>query len=546
MKCNECNEKLSDFLLDELPESEAVLVQEHLALCPECMATYKQLKGTGKAMEAVPAMRSVQSTTGFNEQVISAARIESQKIIETLPPEKRLRVEARAAARRANIQIKAPSAVTSVRKQSPWSGAVIGILLLGMAAVAAILLYPAGGLERAAKDLGVLTISAGKAEQFFQKQGEQWSAVTPGKPVRSDDEFATRDDGRIRIDLEDGGLFMGPASELKFRRTKEGEDVLLAHLTNGELLAERAGKDADQGAWTIRTDAAVVTVPANARVFIRASRSAQGRQCDVHAISGAARVEYWSGKGSAEIKTGEQASFWEDARIEPQKSTPESLIPLWRTDLVNDRELARCFSGAARVADRRAEGLVVELAYGFGKAGGLEDWTLPGGQAMGQKPDGSLQLPADARCTLCAPIGAPASIEAVILPESARDGGLACVLLDGEKGRVSVDFDKQEAVLQVREADHPGAARVPFRSQAKAVERTRLEIAAAGLELHAVAVTAAGKSKSVHVPKSLEAPGAAWVSALREDAQLEGIRVIGLVPRKWLRQKLASLSPLTF
>ena len=50
MDCAGCNELLADFLLDELPESEAVLVHEHLLICPDCMKSYRELKGTGKAL----------------------------------------------------------------------------------------------------------------------------------------------------------------------------------------------------------------------------------------------------------------------------------------------------------------------------------------------------------------------------------------------------------------------------------------------------------------------------------------------------------------
>ncbi|MBI3829244.1 MAG: zf-HC2 domain-containing protein [Planctomycetes bacterium] len=538
MNCHDCAEKLSDFLLDELPESEAVFVQEHLALCPSCMATYKQLKGTGKAMEAVESMRPVRPTSGFDDKVMSSARVESQKIIETLPPEKRLRMEARAAARRAHIQVKDPAAV-SQRKQSPWSGAVVVILLVGFVAAAAILLYPSDGLDKAPKEIGNLTLSSGKAEQFFQKQGEQWSAVTAGKPVRTDDEYSTREDGGIRFDVEGGGIFMGPSSELKFRRPESSDQAFQMLVPNGEVGAERAEGKAGEAekAWVIRTDAAIVTVPAGSSVYVQAARNAQGRQCEVLVRQGSAKISYWGGKGKDEVKAGESASFWEDARVQPQKSAPEALVPLWRMNLLNDAELAKIFTGSARVLERRAEGLVVEVGYGFGKAGGLQDWGAA--VTIAQKPNGVLQLPADVRCTFVAPLNAPASIELAIHPDSPKDAAIACGVLDGEKGRVSADYDKQEALLQVREPDHPGAVRIPYRAQAKTLERARLEISDVGIDTQALVTTTSAKSKPLPVPKSLLAPGALWVSGVRDEAVLEGIRVTGLVPRKWLRQKFA-------
>src|ERR1700680_165884 len=99
MNCEHCTEYLADFLLDELPEHEAVLIQEHLNLCPACMRTYKELKGTGKMLEAVPAMRTITGSVEFDHAVRAGASVESAKIIEALPAEKRLRVEARRAAR---------------------------------------------------------------------------------------------------------------------------------------------------------------------------------------------------------------------------------------------------------------------------------------------------------------------------------------------------------------------------------------------------------------------------------------------------------------
>ncbi|MGD0093059.1 MAG: zf-HC2 domain-containing protein, partial [Planctomycetota bacterium] len=99
MDCTNCTERLADFLLDELPASEAVLVHEHLNLCPPCMRTYKELKGTGLALEAVPALRPVEGSPEFEEAVRAKAAVELAGILERLPADKRLKIEARRAAR---------------------------------------------------------------------------------------------------------------------------------------------------------------------------------------------------------------------------------------------------------------------------------------------------------------------------------------------------------------------------------------------------------------------------------------------------------------
>jgi predicted anti-sigma-YlaC factor YlaD len=127
MDCEHCTEFLADFLLDELPEAEAVLIQEHLNICAGCMRTYRELKGTGKALEAVPALRSIKGTPEFTRVVRAEAAVESAKIIEALPAEKRSRVEARRAARLSKFA-SAPAANRSRARacgrwcwRSPWA-----------------------------------------------------------------------------------------------------------------------------------------------------------------------------------------------------------------------------------------------------------------------------------------------------------------------------------------------------------------------------------------------------------------------------------------
>src|SRR5947207_12234270 len=136
MDCAGCNELLADFLLDELPESEAVLVHEHLLICPDCMKAYRELKGTGKALEAVPSMRSVEGSDTFKADVRKQAVIEADKIVAKLPADRRLRLEARREARQS---------IRMSRRQAPpkvWSP---GLLILALAAamvLAAVLFWP--------------------------------------------------------------------------------------------------------------------------------------------------------------------------------------------------------------------------------------------------------------------------------------------------------------------------------------------------------------------------------------------------------------------
>jgi len=543
MNCHDCSEKLSDFLLDELSGRDGVLVQEHLALCAACMATYKELKGTGKALEAVPAMQAVKASSEFGMGVRTAARLEAVKIIESLPPEKRLRVEARAAARRANVKVIKPQQA-SQRQPSRWSAALPVLLLLGIGTALAILLFPGGVQSRGPVEIGALSISVGQAEQFFMKQGQAWSQVEVGKPARTDEEYATRENGRMRFEADGGGaILMGPSSEVKFRRPERDAQAFVMVLTAGELGAERppaSEGETARRAWIVRTEAGEVAVTAGAQVYVRAARNEQGHQCAVTVRKGKAEVTYWKGKGSETVEAGEEASFWEDPKAAPAKTTPEALVPVWRAELLTDAELARMFESAPRVAERKAAGLVLDFSYGYGHSGGLGDWETSGGP-LTQKAGGALTLPAEVRYSFAAPLAAPLAVQLAVAPDTPQETTFALTFLDLEKGRVSVDVDRKKAQLQVREKDYNGVARADFNGQSKVVERVRAETLDAGTELQAQVSTSAGKSRPVAIPKGLWTPGALWISAYRGELILEGIKVRGLVPREWLRKRLVRL-----
>jgi len=90
---------MADFLLDELPSTEAVLVQEHINICDKCRQRYRELKDTGKALETVRIMAPVTASPRFAENVNRAASEESRQIIAALTPERRLDWEVREAVR---------------------------------------------------------------------------------------------------------------------------------------------------------------------------------------------------------------------------------------------------------------------------------------------------------------------------------------------------------------------------------------------------------------------------------------------------------------
>ena len=93
MDCSACKEVLSDFVLDELSEKDHALVATHLEDCADCRARSRELKVTGKALQAVPALKPVAATPTLQAKIMKDARAESEKIIKALPPDKRRKAE---------------------------------------------------------------------------------------------------------------------------------------------------------------------------------------------------------------------------------------------------------------------------------------------------------------------------------------------------------------------------------------------------------------------------------------------------------------------
>src|SRR3954454_2677613 len=162
MDCEGCSELLADFLLDELPESEAVLVHEHLLICPACMKAYRELKGTGKALDAVTSMQPIEPSDAFKSAVREQAKAESEKIVSKLPPDKRLRLEARREARQS---------VRMSRRMPPpkvWSPGLLVLALAAAAVLAAILFWPQKTPPVARVALGTVSVGLGKVDQFYK------------------------------------------------------------------------------------------------------------------------------------------------------------------------------------------------------------------------------------------------------------------------------------------------------------------------------------------------------------------------------------------
>jgi hypothetical protein len=85
--------------MDELQPGEHAEVTTHLDSCAECATAFRELKVTGRALQAIPTLKAVKATNTLHAKIMKDAREESEKIIKLLPPDKRLKAERRRALR---------------------------------------------------------------------------------------------------------------------------------------------------------------------------------------------------------------------------------------------------------------------------------------------------------------------------------------------------------------------------------------------------------------------------------------------------------------
>ncbi|GMV80374.1 MAG: hypothetical protein AMXMBFR7_15580 [Planctomycetota bacterium] len=542
MNCEQCQEKLPDFLLDELPEHQAISVQEHLLHCAVCMARYRELKGTGKAMEAIPEYRNVSPTDQFKETVQTAARVESQKIIETLPAEKRERLRKRQAAQLAKMG--ASSTLATHRQASPWSGAVLAILVIGIAVASMILLYPGGPTRTPPLELGSLDRAVGEVQQFYAKAGQSWSQVQAGKVVQTYDEFATRDDGCARFALNGGGaVLLGPLTEVKFRPHEPEKQELLIQLTKGDLGLERplsgsAGAGQGPREWQIATKSAAILPRPGARLYVKVEDRAEGEAVTVRAIKGQLSVSI---DGGAPIAVdGGQELAWIEGGSAPAPKDGSLQPPAWRVDLLGAEELARYLAAPIKVLKRRPNGLEVELTYGFKAAGSLRDWKpAQGERRLVALSNGGISVPTEARFGLDAPLDAPLTIEMIVRKDTPKEASFAFGALDGDDSRVSVDLGREALLQIVKGSQRLRAAHVPYRKLPAENEKLILSVIPEGAETKAILQCNDQKTRDLALAPELLRPGKVWLSALDEGLVLEGLTVRGVLPRAWLLERLA-------
>lgn len=544
MKCETCSEYMADFLLDELPESQAVLVHEHLNLCPACMQTYKELKGTGKALEAVPAMKAVEPSQDFHQAVEAKAAVELAKIVERLPPDKRLRLEARRAARQSQIQRS-----TAPARRSVWSGPLV-LLALVAAVIIAVVLVSTGRKatpETKREPLGRLSLAIGKVEQFYQREYEPHTPAKEGKEVLPGDVFSTLENGVARFDLLDGGsIFLGPSSTVTFKMPFEGTRVPVIALDQGELGIYRGYSPAAAGAgqspepWDLHVGNGALLISRPAHLYVKALKGSKG-VCEVAVLDGTVQVLDRAGQKVATIADGQQLLMPVENDPAPQAvHLADTQPPSWRVALMTEMELGLLFGAQGKVIGRHSDGIEVELRYTADLRRGQGDWIGDAaGDALTTRPEGGFTLPARTRLRHVALFGAPLTLELNLDPDALPDAAFAFGALETGGSGATVDV-AGEANLQIREKDHVVRnATIPVRTQPGHPERLRLDIVREGKNLTAVLSASAGKSKILQVSRVPTGAGELWLQGVTDGAIFSEIRLQGVIPADWLREKLS-------
>ena len=539
MDCEGCGELLADFLLDELPEPEAVLVHEHLLICPDCMKAYRELKGTGKALEAVTSMAPLTPSEAFKARVRQQAQLESEKIVSKLSPDRRLRLEARREARQSvRMSQRIPPKV--------WSPGLL-VLALGAAAILAVVLFwPKKDKPVPRVALGTLSVALGKVDQFYKKENQTYTPVEEGKPFLPGDSFKTGEQGRARFDLLEGGsLFAGPATDATFHfpQTEPGECTVL--LDSGEIGVQRpelpAAGTETQRDWEIRADAGTLAITPSTHAYARCVKAGPtDKHCtlDVSVLTGCVHVLSHDGSKKESLYAGQKATISStDSTITPMSLTDEK-PPAWRADLATAADLSAMLSGKVKIVARHPGRLQIELTYNRETAN--QDWTaeVPG-VALTIK-EGRLSCPTGVRWKNAAPFARPLTFELKLNADSRRDTSFAFGAFTSPAGDVAVDVSR-EAVLTVREKSKlPRRDHVAARGQPGA-ENLVLQLKQEGLGYSATLSTATGgKTKSIPLWNDKpDAPGDVWFQALGEGLLLDEIKIAGTLPADWIREKMS-------
>jgi hypothetical protein len=550
MNCEWCKERLAEFLLDELPEAEAVLVHEHINTCADCMRTYRELKGTGRMLDAVPAMRAVEPSKNFREAVRSQAVISLRNIVAALPPEKRLRLEARRAARMSRVVEKQPSA-------PPPSVFTKGLAVLTatcVAAVLVVLLYTRNqspsGMEQ---PLAVLTQTIGRVDQFFQRANEPHSPAAAGKSVLNGDTFFTGENGRARFDLQGGGAAYASAStRLTFRAPQRESARRTLLLESGEIgihLPQPEIHDGDVAVtgplWEVRSEFGTLALDPGTHVYLSAFKG-NGKDCsgEMLVLSGAIHFRDRSGRKDVHVVGGQRLKLKGDSMDGRPQLLKPARVPAWRADLVSDGDLAGLLGVKGRIRRLTDGSLSAEFAYNRQRGSqGLDDWRAePAANALETSGAGMILLKPGTRTRHIIPFSPPLVFEMTLAREAPRDAAFAFGLIGSDDTGVVVDVAKN-ATLQIREKGrNTRSNNIAARNAKQSGGTLRLELNRESSGFGVQIVTPGGRSSTLPLPlpKSREDDGAElWMQSLGDALLVEEIKLSGTLPLNWLLDRLS-------
>ena len=517
-------------------------MQEHLNICPACMQSYKELKGTGRALEAVPAMRAVQGSREFERMVATSAAVELASLVSKLPADKLLRLEARRAAR---MSVK----IVPLQSRRIWSKGLAAAVLLGVAALAFIVLYPRPEVTERAP-VAMLGLAVGKVEQFYQRANEPNIAVKDGKLVLPGDAFSTGENGRARFATPDGGaLFLGPASKVTFR--SGGQFIVI--LENGELGLQRPKPPDDSDGetktsstamrWEVRSELGRAVFGLDTHAYLRVLKNDTTKEYygELLVLCGSVDVLDRSGKRLGAVNAGEKSvmsSNSNNLHIETLQEA-QTKVPAWRIDVVSEQDLTALLSHPVKLRGRQ-NGIEIEMLYGRrDQARGSGNWVCDGGgNTISENSEGTLLLPARCRLRHIVPFAAPIAMELHFNHDSIRETNFAFGVLETPDAGVAVDMTR-DAVMQVREKGRTTRnVCVPARTQAGSVERLALEIKCDNPCFTALLSSNTGSKTLPLTAQKTELAGDLWVQALSEGVLIDELRISGLLPAEWLRKQL--------
>ena len=510
------------------------------------MFNYRSLKGTGKALEKVPAMRSVKGSSKFVEAVKKSAAAELSALVEKLPPDKRLRLEVRRAARQSNIIMPRP---VPNRRILTW-GLSAGVLI-GLAALAAIIFYPRSGDLPIDTHLpmGTLILTVGNVEQFYQRASEPHTPVKDGKSISPGDTYFTRENGRARFVVNDGGtVFLGPSSQMTFRAPSQKSTDLVYVLESGEMGLERPSIDDESEAtlksprWEIRTEAGHIILSPGSHAYLRVSKTDKEYSGEMTLLYGFAEFTQRNGQKAADLEAGQKISFYSGMKMPVVDTLQVTEVPQWRVDLVSERDLTRLLNHPVKLHNRH-DGIEIEILYGReNKLAGFNDWISDsGGSQIAESGEGVITLPAHSKLRHMVPFSAPLAIEVLLNHDSVRDTSFAFGALQTPESGIAVDTAR-DAVMQILEKGKATRrASVTARIQPGKPEKLGLEVKRDKAVYSAVLNSSSCNSSLPLDGHKKGSTGDLWLQALGDGLLIDEIKVCGVVPSEWLRERLSKI-----